>query len=325
MRLITYSFRGTTRAGALLDDNTVVDLNRALAAHLRSQGRAAPEAMAAALLPPDMVRLLERGDEGLDQARQALDIAKASTASDRSAAREAGIIFETGEPGFRLEAPVPNPGTVLAVGLNYQAHVNESRASDAPPPEPPKHPTVFSKTRTAITAPGAPIRVPKASVMVDWEGELCFVIGKRAHQVPRDKAFDYIAGHTIGNDVSVRDWQFHAPTWVMGKGFATHAPIGPWLVTKDEAPDVTNLRLQTRVNGDLKQDASTGDLIFNIPVLVEYLTTAFVLEPGDIVFTGTPSGVGAAMKPPQWLKDGDVVAISITGLGVLENPVVAES
>jgi 2-keto-4-pentenoate hydratase/2-oxohepta-3-ene-1,7-dioic acid hydratase in catechol pathway len=159
---------------------------------------------------------------------------------------------------------------------------------------------------------------------VDWEAELCFVIGRPARYVRASDATEYVAGYCIGNDVSVRDWQFHSPTWVMGKSFDTHGPIGPWLVTPDEVGDPGNLDIRLTVNGEEKQRSNTSQLIFGIGEIIEYLSAGMTLEPGDVIFTGTPAGIGGARKPPEWLKEGDVVQIEITGLGVLENPVAGE-
>lgn len=324
MRLVTYTYRGTTRLGAMDGDKRVVDLNRALRASMGPVTSSGP-AWADAALPPDMLGFLALGPRALQEATGALEFGANCARSDSEHARDAGIVFDLDERHFRLEAPVPRPNTVFAIGLNYADHVSESRQPDTAAPPPPAHPTVFTKTNTSICGPGANIEIPRASALVDWEGELCLVIGKQARHVPASDAFGCIAGYMVGNDVSVRDWQFHAPTWVMGKGFDTHGPTGPWLTTADEVADVANLRLQTWVNDDLKQDANTRDLIFKIPVLIEYLSTAFTLQPGDIVFTGTPAGVGAARKPPEWLKAGDVVRVAITGLGDLVNPVVLEA
>jgi 2-keto-4-pentenoate hydratase/2-oxohepta-3-ene-1,7-dioic acid hydratase in catechol pathway len=217
-----------------------------------------------------------------------------------------------------LAAPVPRPPKLLAIGLNYAAHVAESRI------EKPEHQLWFNKQSTCVVGPGDPIHVPRASAMVDYEGELAFVIGQRCRHVPAGRAVDVIAGYTIVNDVSVRDWQFRTPTMTMGKSFDTHGPMGPWLVTGDELGDPHRLRLRTWVNGELRQDAKTDDLIFDCYEQVEHLSTAFTLEPGDVISTGTPAGVGAAMQPPQFLKAGDVVRIEIEGIGVLENPVIDE-
>jgi 2-keto-4-pentenoate hydratase/2-oxohepta-3-ene-1,7-dioic acid hydratase in catechol pathway len=313
MRLVTYTHRGTTRLGALSGDGLIVDLARAAALTGNT------------LFPSTMEDLLRAGAAGLAAARNALATGEQAVRSDRGQAWEKGLFFELGEAGLRLEAPVQKPGAIYAIGLNYQAHRDESTTGRDAVPEAPKHPTVFTKARTALTGQGQPVVVPRASAMVDWEGELCVVIGSRAQRVRAADALGHVAGYSIGNDVSVRDWQFHNATWVAGKGFDTHAPMGPALVTADEVTDAGKLGLKTWVNGVLKQDACTEDLIFTVPVLIEYLSTAFTLEPGDIIFTGTPAGVGAAMKPPEFLKAGDTVKVAIDGLGELENPVTAEA
>ena len=178
--------------------------------------------------------------------------------------------------------------------------------------------------RTSIVGTGAEVELPRVSEQLDWEVELCVVIGKAGRHITASRALDHIAGYMNGNDVSVRDWQGHNPTWMMGKSFDTHGPTGPWLVTRDEVPDPHDLRVQLWVNDVQKQDSNTSDLIFDVPSIIEYISTAFTLQPGDIVFTGTPSGVGMGRKPQEWMKPGDCVKIAITSLGVLENPVVAE-
>src|SRR5439155_9880142 len=216
-----------------------------------------------------------------------------------------------------IEAPVPRPPKALAIGLNYRDHAEESGQPI------PQRPVVFAKMPTCIVGPDHPIYIPRVSRAVDWEAELCFVIGKTARYVKADDADEYIAGYCIGNDVSVRDWQFHSPTWMMGKSFDTHGPIGPWLVTPDEV-DVGNLDVRLWVNGELKQGSNTDQLVFGIGEIVEYLSAGFTLEPGDVVFTGTPAGVGGARKPPEFLQAGDTVRVEIAALGVLENPVVEE-
>ena len=218
----------------------------------------------------------------------------------------------------RLLAPVLRPPKFLAIGLNYAAHVAESGAS------PPEHQLWFNKQSTCVIGPGEAIEIPRASNVVDYEGELAFVVGTRCRHVPAARASEVIAGYTIVNDVSVRDWQRRTPTMTMGKSFDTHGPMGPWLVTADELGDPHKLRLRTWVNDELRQDGSTDDLIFDCFDQVEHLSTAFTLEPGDVISTGTPAGVGIAMRPPRLLQPGDTVRIEIEGIGVLENPVAAE-
>jgi 2-keto-4-pentenoate hydratase/2-oxohepta-3-ene-1,7-dioic acid hydratase in catechol pathway len=217
-----------------------------------------------------------------------------------------------------LLAPIPRPPKFLAIGLNYADHMAESGA-DAP-----SFPVFFNKQSTCVTDPGAGIHKPRVSEQVDYEGELGVVIGRRCRQVPAASAPDVIAGYTVVNDVTARDWQFRSPTWTLGKSFDTHGPIGPWIVTRDEVPDPHALQIRTWVNDELRQDASTAEMIFDCFQQVETLSTAFTLEPGDVISTGTPAGVGVFRQPPVFLAVGDVVRIEIEGIGTLENPVVEE-
>jgi 2-keto-4-pentenoate hydratase/2-oxohepta-3-ene-1,7-dioic acid hydratase in catechol pathway len=252
-------------------------------------------------LPATTLALLEAGPAALRDAAAAADGAEA-------------IPLEK----VTLLAPISRPPKFFGVGLNYADHVAESGL------ERPKHPTIFNKQSTCVTGPTAAIHRPRVSPALDYEGELGFVIGRRCRHVSRDDARDVIAGYVVVNDVSVRDWQLRVPTWTMGKSFDTHGPMGPWLVTADEVPDPHALRLRTWVNGELRQESNTCQLIFDCFTLVEHLSTAFTLEPGDVVATGTPAGVGMAMKPPKLLVPGDVVKIEIEGIGAIENPVVEE-
>ena len=258
-------------------------------------------AAAAPSLPRDMLGFLEAGSE-------ALAAAKAAIASGPRLPLAS----------VRLEAPIARPPKFLAVGLNYADHVAESGV------EKPKHPTIFNKQSTCVIGPGDAIHVPRASHVLDYEGELGFVIGRRCRHVSRDDAADVIAGYLVVNDVTVRDWQLRTPTWTMGKSFDTHGPIGPWIVTTDELSDPHRLSLRTWVNGELRQESNTKELIFDCFSLVEHFSTAFTLEPGDVVATGTPSGVGITRTPPLLLEAGDIVRIEIEGIGRLENPVIDE-
>ncbi|MGH8980378.1 MAG: fumarylacetoacetate hydrolase family protein [Acidimicrobiales bacterium] len=253
-------------------------------------------------LPADMTALLALGQEAMDRAAAASDVG----------GRRWGL------QDVELSAPVTLPPKILAIGMNYRAHVAEMGR------EPPAHQYWFNKQRTSVTGPEQPIVLPAVSDQLDYEGELGIVIGRRAKSVPAERWLDVVAGFTVLNDVSVRDWQLHSPTFTMGKSFDTHCPMGPWIVTPDEVGDVASLRLRTWVNGELRQDASTAELIFEPAQMIEYLTTAFPLEPGDVLATGTPSGVAAGMDPPRWLRAGDSVRIEIERVGVLENQVVAE-
>lgn len=218
----------------------------------------------------------------------------------------------------QLLAPVGRPPKFLAIGLNYADHVAES---ETPKPD---HQLWFNKQSTCVVGPGEPIHIPKASSVVDYEGEMAFVIGRRCRHVPAARASEVIAGYTVVNDVSVRDWQRRTPTMTMGKSFDTHGPMGPWMVTADELGDPHRLRLRTWVNDDLRQDSTTDNLIFDCWQMIEHLSTAFTLEPGDVISTGTPGGVGIARTPPMLLQHGDIVRIEVDGIGVLENPVIDE-
>lgn len=219
-----------------------------------------------------------------------------------------------------LEAPVARPPEFLAIGLNYALHIAESGRTEAP-----KVPVVFNKQATCINRHGGDIHIPApAPEMIDYEGELGVVIGRTAKRVKAADALDYVAGYLIVNDVSVRDWQRASATMTMGKSWDTHGPTGPWLTTADEVPDPQKLSIKTWVSGDLRQNGNTEHMIFPVATLIEHLSTAFTLLPGTIIATGTPEGVGMAMKPPGFIKAGDTVRIEIDGLGVLENPVVAD-
>ena len=217
-----------------------------------------------------------------------------------------------------LEAPVMKPGKVMAIGLNYGDHVKESGLDT------PENQIWFTKSPTGCVGEGAGVLKPAVSDMVDWEAELVLVIGKRARNVPRERAHEIVAGYCCGNDISVRDWQFHSPQFTIGKSFDTHGPIGPWLTTSDEVGDPHDLDIKCLVNGEEKQNSNTKHLIFDCFEQIAELTQVMTLEPGDIIFTGTPGGVGIAMQPPQFMKVGDEVTIEISKLGSITNTLVAE-
>jgi len=217
-----------------------------------------------------------------------------------------------------LCAPVLRPPKILAIGLNYRDHIEETKL------ETPSFPMFFNKQATAAVGPYAPIHLPRVSDKLDYEGELGFIIGRRCRHVPRERAHEVIAGFVVCNDVSVRDWQMRAQTFTIGKSFDTHAPFGPYLVTSDEVGDPHDLDLKTFVNGELRQNSNTRHLVFDCFQQIETLTAAFTLEPGDLILTGTPSGVGIGFKPPKYLKVGDKVRVEIAKLGYLENEVIAE-
>lgn len=220
--------------------------------------------------------------------------------------------------GARIGCPVANPSKIVCIGLNYAKHAKETNAPI------PQEPILFIKSTTAITGPYDPVMIPKNSVKTDWEVELAFVIGKKASYVEESDAMDYVAGYCLHNDVSEREFQLErGGTWDKGKGCDTFAPLGPWLVTKDEIADPHSLRLWLKVNDQMMQDGNTDDLIFNIPQLVSYLSQFMTLLPGDIISTGTPAGVGLGFTPPVYLKPGDVVELGIDGLGTSRQNVIA--
>lgn len=285
MKLLSLLRDGRSAIGVLADEETVVDLSVA-----------APD------LPRGMCRFLAGGDDAMDAARRAAD----------SGAGRVPLADQT------LLAPVPKPRKFFAIGLNYADHAAETGQ------QLPEFPTVFNKQVTCVNRPGGDIHIPRASSAVDYEGEFAFVIGRRCRGVAAEDAAGVIAGYTIVNDVSVRDWQRRSPTMILGKGWDTHGPMGPYLVTADEVEDPNDLGIRTWVNGELRQDSNTRELVFDCPKLVETISTMCTLEPGDVVSTGTPAGVGLAFKPPKFLVAGDTVRIEIDGLGTLENPVVAE-
>lgn len=249
-----------------------------------------------------ILALLQAGDEGLAKVREFLGKAE---------------WFDAG--AVRLAAPVPRPPKLICVGLNYLDHARESKM------EVPQVPTIFNKFPSAVIGPGDAIVLPKNSTKPDYEAEFAFVIGKPARHVSEERALEYVAGYTIVNDVSARDFQMATTQWLMGKTFDTFAPLGPWIVTKDEIADPHALDISLAINGEVLQSSNTRELIFKIPQLIAYVSSVVTLEPGDVVSTGTPAGVGFGRKPPRWLRAGDECVISIAGIGELRNPVVAEA
>jgi 2-keto-4-pentenoate hydratase/2-oxohepta-3-ene-1,7-dioic acid hydratase in catechol pathway len=214
---------------------------------------------------------------------------------------------------------MPSPQKIICIGVNYADHAAET--GQAPPP----YPTVFAKFANTLAASGDPIVLPSASAMPDYEGELAVVIGRPGRQITEQDALDYVAGYTAFNDVSARDFQGHTSQWTMGKSPDTFGPLGLALVTADEIPDPQKLELRTTVNGEVLQQASTADMVFTVRQLIAYLSQTMTLLPGDVIATGTPSGIGAARTPPRFLRPGDTVVISIDGVTELTNPVVGEA
>lgn len=232
------------------------------------------------------------------------------------AAMEKGLQTELREVG-QLMAPIPDPLKVLCIGLNYRDHAEESNMAI------PEEPVVFGKFGNTIAAPGQAIRLPKVSSQVDYEAELVVVIGKGGYEIAKENALEHVAGYCNGHDVSARDWQIGKPgkQWLLGKTPDTFAPIGPWLVTSDEVADPHGLDVKLRLNGEEMQNGNTREFIFGVDEIIAYVSQIMTLEPGDIIFTGTPAGVGMGRNPQVWLKDGDEVEVEISGLGILKNSV----
>lgn len=251
-------------------------------------------------LPTDMIEFLEQGDSAL-QKMQAL----IATEKNRIPLAE-----------VKLLSPIPRPRKFLGIGLNYADHVDETGL------EKPEYPMFFTKQSSCVIGQGDAIQIPPISEKVDYEGELAFVIGKKCKNVSVENAHDVIAGFTIVNDVTVRDWQFRTPTWTIGKSFDTHGPMGPWIVTADEIANPHALGLKTWVDNELRQNSNTCYMMFNCYEMIAYLSQAMTLEVGDVITTGTPSGVGVKMKPRGYLKPGQTVKIEIEGIGTLFNSVI---
>lgn len=310
MKLATFRFRNQLpRLGVLLDTR-IADLNAAYRAMLDKRGALRSAEMADALVPPCVVGFLEGGARSAAAGHEALEFVKQmgpEQALSRSLAYPAADV--------RLMAPVPKPRKFLLVGLNYRDHAQETGAKL------PEHPSMFTKLPDCIIGPGEPIRVPKVSYKIDYEGEFAFVMGRRCYAVSSENALEYVAGYTIVNDVSCRDYQRHTSQWTMGKNFDTCGPMGPYLVLKEEVSDPSGLDISLSLNGEVMQHSNTRNLIFGVPQLVEYISSLLTLEPGDVISTGTPSGVGFVRKPPVFLKAGDRVRIEVEKVGVLENPV----
>lgn len=286
MRLVTFEYHNVRGLG-VRSGQSIVDLRQADAS-----------------LPNNMRDFLAAGENALERARKALD--------------EGDHLIPSAD--VKICAPINNPEKVICIGLNYADHAAESNM-----PIPPE-PVVFSKFASSIINPGDNIIAPSVSKEVDYEVELVVIIGKGGRNILKADALSHVAGYTVGHDVSARDYQLQKPggQWMMGKTFDTFAPLGPDLVTPDEIDHPGNLDIRCRLNGEVVQSSNTSQLIFDIETLIEYLSHAFTLTPGDIIFTGTPSGVGMGRSPQVWLKDGDVVVCEIDGLGRLENPVVSD-
>jgi 2-keto-4-pentenoate hydratase/2-oxohepta-3-ene-1,7-dioic acid hydratase in catechol pathway len=287
LKLVTFTCRGRTSIGKVVG-HAVIDLPGS-----------------DATLPSTMLELLQGGPALMDRAR-AVDAAK-------------GQSFPLAD--VRLNAPVPNPSKYLAIGMNYKKHVEEAIRLGLKVPD---AQTWFNKQVSCVNGPYDAVHMPKVSDKLDYEAELGVVIGRRCRHVSVEDARSVIAGYTVCNDVSVRDWQMATQTMTLGKSFNTHGPIGPWIVTDDDIADPHALDLKMYVNGELRQQIKTDGMVYNIYEQIAHLSKVMTLEPGDILATGTPSGVGVGMIPPKFLKVGDVMRVEIQDIGHIENIVVAE-
>ena len=309
MKLVTFIQNNTACPGIMFDDSAVLDLQAGHAALQQSQGAEDT----GKVFVGSVKDLLEKGDDALAIAEKILQFAREhqQQGSDTSS-------YIMPLKSVRLTAPIPNPQKVVAIGQNYRDHCLEQHA---PIPE---RPIIFTKFPTAIIGGGDAICWdPELTQKVDYEAELGVVVGKRARLVPAEHAFDYVAGYVNVNDVSARDLQFGDKQWVRGKSLDTFCPIGPYMLTRDEVADPHNLKIRSILNGKVMQDSNTSNLIFTIPVLIEFISRAFTLLPGDIILTGTPPGVGVFREPQVLLKAGDTITVEVEGLGTLTNPVAA--
>jgi len=318
MHLLTLSAAGRASPGFLVGEQ-IVDLVAAAAV-----------LPAARLVPQSMRGILEGGEAALALIQSIRDQIDEDGESLKERLRTCAALVDAGEA--KLLAPLPDPGLILAAGLNYHAHLKEMK--DTPVPE---KPVSLYKSSAAVVGPGEPIVPPREwADMVDWEGEFSAVFGRPCHRVSASEALDYLAGYTLINDVSARDWVrgVHAAqgtfgpitAWehnILGKQFPTFCPMGPTIATRDEIPDPGKVNITTTLNGQIMQSACTDDLIFGLPQLIEYYSQFYRFRPGDVITTGSPSGVGFGRKPQVFMKAGDVVAVTVKEIGTLSNPVAA--
>lgn len=305
MRLVSFASPFGPRLGARVDDR-VIDLTGAYASLLGVQG--APQAVerAAVEVPSDAARFLGEGPPAFERARRAVE----------HALRPDGPRIVAPASQLRILPPVPHPPKIICLGLNYRDHAEEGKNPI------PKAPPLFAKFAETLIGAGEPLVIPRVSDQVDYEAELAVVIGRRGRYVPAAEALRYVAGYTILNDVSMRDYQYHTTQWMSGKMFSRSTPVGPDLVTPDEVGDPHELEIETRVNGQTLQHSNTRHMIFKVPEIIEYISNVCELEPGDIIATGTPAGVGFLRKPPIFLRDGDAMTVRIARVGELSTPVV---
>ncbi|MBM7570708.1 fumarylacetoacetate hydrolase family protein [Aquibacillus albus] len=308
MKLVSYQVKNSlspNRMGAAFN-NKVVDLNQAYYQMLVEQKEEDMAMAVDSLMPADPDQFYALGKLGLSRAEETYHYMKENAISEYAYERDEVV----------LGTPVPTPSKIICIGTNYKDHVLEMKS------EIPKFPVLFAKFNNALIGPEDAIEKAPATDKLDYEVELAVVIGKRASHAKKEDALDYIAGYTIGNDISARDLQKRTPQWLQGKSLDRSTPVGPWIVTTDEIQDPSALTVKSFVNGEKRQESNTEHLIFDVPYLIEFISELITLEPGDVILTGTPHGVGFAMDPPQLLQEGDTVTLEIEGIGTLENKVV---
>ncbi len=315
MRLVTYQHEGQSRTGAQLDEQ-VVDLNRAYHAALRHMGNEDELAVADVRVPTDMIGLLRGGDTSLRAAQQAVAFVRSQLEGNDKTLSLQGITYAIDR--VSLLPPVMRPGKVVCLGLNYREHAAEAGMAV------PEYPVLFHKVAGSLIGHSQPIVIPRISSKIDYEGELAIIIGRRGKYIAEEDALSYVAGYTVGNDVSARDLQFRTSQWTTGKMLDTFGPLGPALVTRDEVADPNQLAIKTTLNGQVMQDGNTADMIFRVPFIVSYISEVATLEPGDVILTGTPPGIGNTRTPQVFMKPGDTITVEIEQVGKLTNPVVAE-
>ncbi len=318
MHLVTYHHRGETRTGALLDQ-WIVDLNRAYsdwAGATGGRGNPAELAVADARVPTEMIALLAGGEAALEAAARGVDhVRERLPAGDRDL-RAGGLLCSVRKA--TLLPPVLRPKMVICLGLNYRAHAAEANW------EPPAYPMLFHKTSGCLIGHGQTIVIPRGCNRADYEGELAVIIGRRCKHVSEAEALRYVAGYTVANDISERELQFRTRQFTAGKMPDTFGPLGPALVTRDEIPDPGALQIKTTLNGQVMQHSNTGQMIFSVAAIINYISAFATLDPGDVILTGTPEGVGNARDPKVFLQPGDSVTVEIERVGTLTNPVAAD-
>lgn len=323
MRLLSFAHQGQSRIGSLFERNSVIDLNRAYAQYmLEEEKNPLGREIASILFPSDMTTFLKGGERAFEATRMAIEFVEDQISSRKGDAslREAGILLNRDE--LRLRAPVPRPGALLCAGKNFADHVGEMSGRGAP-----RFPVAFPKMQHTIIGPEDDVPYPREVKNLDYEVELAVVIGKPCRDVGRDEAWGYIAGYTVFNDISARDVvreENDLGVFLMGKNFPGFSPMGPYLVLREEIPDPQNLRLELRVNGEIRQKSDLSYMIFKIAEIISYWSQ-IGLKPGDILTTGTPSGVAAGKKDGSWwLQPGDVVEAEVESVGCLRNRIVPE-